>query len=188
MENASKALLMAGGILIGVLILALMVTLFLSSRELSTSYEQAKQSEAIQQFNVNFTKYLGQMDKRYSQYYSLIQVVTILLFAIFLFNPTNGSLLGHQTEVFFKSCSDIFADFLNVMRYISGRDPYFNPTNGFSEKIYPPLSYLLLSPFSQLADYANMTLEECWNSKISIASCLCFTLISFWIFRGLICL
>ena len=122
------------------------------------------------------------MDKRYSQYYSLIQVVTILLFAIFLFNPTNGSLLGHQTEVFFRSCSDIFADFLNVMRYISGRDPYFNPTNGFSEKIYPPLSYLILYPFSQLADYANMTLEECWNSKISIASCLCFTLISFWIF------
>lgn len=60
MENASKALLMAGGILIGVLILALMVTLFVSSSELSNNYEKSKKSEAIQQFNVNFTQYLGQ--------------------------------------------------------------------------------------------------------------------------------
>lgn len=74
MENASKALLMAGGILVGVLILALMVTLFLSSRELSTGYEQTKQSEAVQQFNVNFTKYLGQN-------LTIHQVVTICNFA-----------------------------------------------------------------------------------------------------------
>lgn len=60
MENASKALTMAAGILVGVLILALMVTLFASSNEISTEYEQTKQSEAIQQFNTNFTKYLGQ--------------------------------------------------------------------------------------------------------------------------------
>lgn len=74
MENASKALLMAGGILVGVLILALMVTLFLSSRGLSTEYEQTKQSEAVQQFNVNFTKYLGQN-------LTIHQVVTICNFA-----------------------------------------------------------------------------------------------------------
>ena len=60
MENAAKALLMAGGILIGILILALMVTLFESSRNLSDSYESTKKQEAIQQFNTNFTKYLGQ--------------------------------------------------------------------------------------------------------------------------------
>jgi len=60
MENASKALTMAAGILVGVLILALMVTLFASSNEVSAEYEQTKKSEAIQQFNTNFTKYLGQ--------------------------------------------------------------------------------------------------------------------------------
>lgn len=60
MENASKALTMAAGILVGVLILALMVTLFASSNEVSTEYEQTKKSETIQQFNTNFTKYLGQ--------------------------------------------------------------------------------------------------------------------------------
>ena len=56
MENASKALLMAGGILIGILLLALMVTLFAGAGSLSKSYDEAKQSEAIQNFNSNFTK------------------------------------------------------------------------------------------------------------------------------------
>jgi len=74
MENASKALLMAGGILIGLLILALMITLFISSREIFTSYDTTKKSEAIQQFNVNFTKYLGQD-------LTIHQVVTICNFA-----------------------------------------------------------------------------------------------------------
>lgn len=75
MENASKALLMAGGILIGVLILALMVTLFISSQDITKTYEETKQSEAVQQFNVNFTKYLGQN-------LTIHQVVTICNFAI----------------------------------------------------------------------------------------------------------
>lgn len=74
MENASKALLMAAGVLIGILILALMTTLLLSSRSLSMSYEETKQSEAIQQFNVNFTKYVGHD-------LTIHQVVTICNFA-----------------------------------------------------------------------------------------------------------
>ena len=74
MENASKALLMAAGILIGVLILSLMTSLFISSKELSSSYEETKKSEEIQQFNVNFTKYLGQD-------LNIHQIITIYNFA-----------------------------------------------------------------------------------------------------------
>lgn len=74
MENASKALLMAAGILIGLLILALMVTLFASTKSLSDTYEGTKKSEAIQQFNVNFTRYLGQD-------LTIHQVVTMCNFA-----------------------------------------------------------------------------------------------------------
>lgn len=59
MENASKALIMAGGILLGLLILTLMITLFMSSSDLTNTYRQTKQTEEVQQFNVNFTKYLG---------------------------------------------------------------------------------------------------------------------------------
>lgn len=59
MENASKALLMAGGILVGVLILALMVTLFASANSLFSTYDDNKKAEAVQQFNVNFTQFVG---------------------------------------------------------------------------------------------------------------------------------
>lgn len=75
MENASKALLMAAGILIGILILTLMVTLFVSSSNLFSGYEATKKSEAIQQFNVNFTKYLGE------NRLTIHEVVTICNFA-----------------------------------------------------------------------------------------------------------
>ena len=74
MENASKALLMAGGILIGILILALMTTLFITSNQVTTRYAYTKNEEAIQQFNVNFTKYLGQD-------LTIHEVVTICNFA-----------------------------------------------------------------------------------------------------------
>ena len=74
MENASKALLMAGGILIGILILSLMVTLFISSKQVTTRYANTKNEEAIQQFNANFIKYVGQE-------LTIHQVVTICNFA-----------------------------------------------------------------------------------------------------------
>ena len=74
MENASKALIMAAGILLGVLILTLMITLFFSARDLSSGYEERKQAEAIQQFNVNFIKFVGQD-------LSMHQVLTISNFA-----------------------------------------------------------------------------------------------------------
>ena len=58
MENASKALIMAAGILVGMLILALMVTLFASAGNLNKSYDQSREASKVQQFNVNFIKYI----------------------------------------------------------------------------------------------------------------------------------
>lgn len=60
MENASKALLMAAGVLVGVLILTLIATLFISLTEFTNEYQKTKMSEEILNFNTNFTKYLGQ--------------------------------------------------------------------------------------------------------------------------------
>ena len=74
MENASKALLMAAGVLIGILILVLMVTLFLSAREVSSRHDQVKKTEEIEQFNANFTKYVGKD-------ITMHQVITIHNFA-----------------------------------------------------------------------------------------------------------
>lgn len=74
MENASKALLMAAGVLIGILILSLMVTLFLSAREVSSRHDQVKKTEEVEQFNANFTKYVGKN-------ITMHQVITINNFA-----------------------------------------------------------------------------------------------------------
>lgn len=74
MENASKALLMAAGVLIGILILTLMVTLFLSAREVSSRHDQVKKTEEVEQFNANFTKYVGKD-------ITMHQVITIQNFA-----------------------------------------------------------------------------------------------------------
>ncbi len=60
MENASRALLMAAGILVGILILTLIAILFLAGNEVFTDYEKTKTSESIERFNNNFTKYVGQ--------------------------------------------------------------------------------------------------------------------------------
>lgn len=60
MENASKALLMAGGILIAILIIAILVRSFKSV----SIFQKAKLSEEEQAqlvaFNEKYTKYLGQ--------------------------------------------------------------------------------------------------------------------------------
>lgn len=62
MENASKALIMAAGILVGLLILALAVYLTLQFGAFTSShYEQVSENE-INTFNSNFLKYVGRED------------------------------------------------------------------------------------------------------------------------------
>ena len=114
MENASKALLMAGGVLIGVLILALMVTLFISSQNITKSYEETKQSEAVQQFNVNFTKYLGQN-------LTIHQAITITNFA----NQNGVTVAGG------KSTGDIDNDTLKEVYTLQ----ILNYDNGYIDSI-----------------------------------------------------
>ena len=57
MENASKALIIAGTILIGVLLLALMVYLFSGASGLRRAYSNNVNNTRITEFNTKFTKY-----------------------------------------------------------------------------------------------------------------------------------
>jgi hypothetical protein len=66
--------------------------------------------------------------------------------------------------------TDFFADFFNELHYIADRDPYFNLRHGGGAKSYFPLTYLILYPFSQLDDFAAMSLQEAWNSRIGLIS------------------
>ena len=48
MENATKALLIAGGVLIGVMIIAVLIYMISNLSTISTSQEQAREAEQLQ--------------------------------------------------------------------------------------------------------------------------------------------
>lgn len=60
MENASKALLMAGGILIAILIIALLVRSFTTVRTFQIERLSEEEQAQLLAFNEQYTKYLGQ--------------------------------------------------------------------------------------------------------------------------------
>ena len=74
MENASKALLMAAGVLIAILIISVMIVLFQHMGNVSSSYDKRISEEDITAFNSNFTKYLNKK-------LTIHEVVTICNFA-----------------------------------------------------------------------------------------------------------
>lgn len=57
MENASKALLIAGGILIAILVLAVVVTVSTSTSKLAQSQDEKKLAEQTAEFNRSFEAY-----------------------------------------------------------------------------------------------------------------------------------
>ena len=62
MENASKALLMAAGVLIGILILSLAVYLFATFGATSAEVHRQNDANRINEFNTQFTSYEGKQD------------------------------------------------------------------------------------------------------------------------------
>ncbi len=74
MENASKALLMAASILIGMLILSLAVYLFISFGSTSSELHKQKEEQQLQQFNSQFTSYVG---KEGSTIYDVVTVANL---------------------------------------------------------------------------------------------------------------
>lgn len=62
MENASKALLMAAGVLIGILILSLAVYLFISFGSASADAHRQIAQNQVEKFNIQFTSYEGRTD------------------------------------------------------------------------------------------------------------------------------
>ncbi len=87
---------------------------------------------------------------------------------------------GMQRTIFFREGQDFMADFFNVLRYIADRNPYFTePTH---EKIYLPLAYMILFPFTRFDNYSAMSLHDCWGSIPALISMVFFTLVSCFMF------
>ncbi len=76
MENASKALIMAAGILIGVLILTLAVVLFTNFGATSKGVYTQMEERQLTQYNAQFTVYSGRND---INVYEIISVASLAL-------------------------------------------------------------------------------------------------------------
>jgi len=75
MENASKALIIAGGILISILVISIGVYLFASYGNIGSSYDKNMKTIEIQKFNSNFIKFEGRKD------ITIQEIVTVVNFA-----------------------------------------------------------------------------------------------------------
>lgn len=62
MENASKALMIAGGVLIAILVLTIGVTLYISAKGLAEEHRKMQEIEEIERFNLNFTKFQSRVN------------------------------------------------------------------------------------------------------------------------------
>lgn len=81
MENASKALIMAGGVLIGVLIISLAVYLFIDFGSTSAEINAQNAKKQLAEFNSKFTSYEGYKDKDENWQITIYNIITLAGFA-----------------------------------------------------------------------------------------------------------
>ena len=99
------------------------------------------------------------------------------LFALFLIDLLLGFTGIDQTRCIFASGDDFLADFLNQIRYVWNRNPYFDDSvSSLSEHIYPPFAYFLMLPFS-LGGGSPPTLDALQSNAIVCASVLSWSLL-----------
>jgi len=97
MENASDALIMAAGVLIGVLILSLAVYLFAEFGSTSAQIGDQVAQQQIVQFNTKFTAYEGQPGL------NIYDVITVLNYAQENNKNNQDNLADYGIEVYLNS-------------------------------------------------------------------------------------
>lgn len=76
---------------------------------------------------------------------------------------------GNQANIFFIKADNYLADYINVAKYSSERNPYFNDINGNGEHAYLPLSYTIFNFLSKLSNYTETDEWSAGYSKLSLA-------------------
>lgn len=94
MENASKALIMAGAILIAILLISMGVKIFQSTHGMQEPIDHTSKTMAISTFNSQFTNYIGNVNK--------VQVKNL----ISKINASNAT-SDHKISVQYGSVTDI---------------------------------------------------------------------------------
>lgn len=113
-----------------------------------------------------------------------LRIFLPLFYATFICWAVSVAFCETQQRVFFTAGQDLFADFFNNIRYVAGRDPYFDTTIASSEHIYPPICYLIFYPFAclyKLCSAINLPddgMPAFWRDKIAMISCVVFMVLS----------
>ena len=81
MENASKALIMAGGVLIGILIISLAVYLFVDFGSTSAQINDQNAQKQITEFNSKFTAYEGYKDEYGNWIITIYDIISLAGYA-----------------------------------------------------------------------------------------------------------
>ena len=82
MENATKALMIAGGILIGILVITLAVYTFLSASEVGNAYSSEQARREIAMYNNKFEQYninekTGMLPEEYLTIYDILSAINL---------------------------------------------------------------------------------------------------------------
>lgn len=136
MENASKALIMVGEVLIGVIILSILVFVFNKVSEFTIAYHEGVDRQKLVTFNAQYTKYITNNTTNNATYIYAEEVVTIVNQAINWNKTTPND--NEKIEVFiykengaeeYNINNFVGIDFLNMYKL---RDSPHNQEHQFS--------------------------------------------------------
>lgn len=107
MENATKALLIAGGVLITIIILSLGVGLYALFSNQSKKYSQIMASTEVQKFNSNFDVYVGREDITAQEIVSVVNLSKSIESKVKIIVSINGRMVKiSNSEDFIKENTD----------------------------------------------------------------------------------
>ena len=112
MENASKALLIAGAILIVIVLISVGMLIVNSTQDMTERAGTTASSQAIQVFNQQFTQYEG--TQKGSTVKSLIQAINASNGAEY---TASGNQSGHQVGFSWSGTAQSGADIVNTRKY-----------------------------------------------------------------------
>ncbi len=129
MENASKALIMAGEIVIAILVIGLIVYINVLFGNFSASMNSKISESKIAEFNNNFYIYSG----RYN--ITAPEIATIINFAKQTNDNNNLSRTNVENSVYYVDITIDGKDFFNSSDYIEKDSDYSNTDLKFKEKV-----------------------------------------------------
>ena len=128
MENASKALIMAGEILIALIVLGLGIGIIVTMGKFSANMNDRIAADTVAEFNSNFTKFEGRID------ITAEEIASIINFAKHSNDERGLSIDDCGTANQSVYWVDIYVKGINIFTDVIGVDDYKN-TNAFKSKI-----------------------------------------------------